>query len=649
MMNTLPQGPIEVPKGDILIPPVKRGYMEYSNKNQVNIIPKEDFQGLIQDTFQVVADNMMKCLGPLGSSTNILDGMLTSATKDGWAIFRKIIFHNRYKKMVYNLIQAPCHRLNNTVGDGTTTAIVLTNYIFQHYQARKGVINTTYRLPRTFINAWDEMVAKVVDKVRASATSLESIDSDTIYKLAYVTSNGNDAVSKDVAKVYAETNSPVIKIKPSPTNKSYIEAVVGFDFPANLLDTAYAKNEDLSVTEKGMAVLIFNHKIEADFCNKFIIPINEICKHLGKKLLVIAPFYDQLMANTTLKQYVNYEYQKDRQLNLILTQFPLGKLEPNQLIDLSVILKAHVIDQELAANLLQMFEASEKDQVEIVEKMMTVYQDGMDDAFMHYRTIGTAGEALLSVNNGSIFRVHNIEEDERYNEKLTEAKKTLEEVISNTDNERRPFAFKVAEAQQRVNQLEMKNYIYFVGADSGLQRGMLEDSIDDVIKCIRSAVKHGVVPGCQLTIVKAAKELIQEYKDDTSKDAKLRVAILSIIQDAVINLYQSVLHGPDGFGLIKTLENWEMFDYINQDSLQKVLGMANEKADQIIKESLSVNKVFDLETLEFNGNIITSAETDVEVLLAASELIKILISGNQCVFLDNDINESHNEEVEAYV
>ena len=36
------------------------------------------------------------------------------------------------------------------------------------------------------------------------------------------------------------------------------------------------------------------------------------------------------------------------------------------------------------------------------------------------------------------------------------------------------------------------------------------------------------------------------------------------------------------------------------------------------------------------------------VLRAVSELIKILIGGNQCVFLDADVNESHQEEVDVY-
>ena len=100
-------------------------FLEYSNKTQSNIIPKEEFESLVQETFGIIADNITKSLGPLGSSATILDGMMTEATKDGYSILMKYCFHNRYKKMIYNLIKAPCTRMNNTVGDGTTTATVL--------------------------------------------------------------------------------------------------------------------------------------------------------------------------------------------------------------------------------------------------------------------------------------------------------------------------------------------------------------------------------------------------------------------------------------------------------------------------------------------------------------------------------------------
>ena len=81
----------------------------------------------------------------------------------------------------------------------------------------------------------------------------------------------------------------------------------------------------------------------------------------------------------------------------------------------------------------------------------------------------------------------------------------------------------------------------------------------------------------------------------------------------------------------------------------KLAAAATELGYSIIGKSMTENKVFDLETMSFNPNIITSAETDCMVIKAAAELIKILISGNQCIYVDEEVNSTHQETREVYV
>ena len=272
--------------------------------------------------------------------------------------------------------------------------------------------------------------------------------------------------------------------------------------------------------------------------------------------------------------------------------------------------------------------------------------------------IGSAAEANLSCNTGSIFRVDDIKEDERYNDVLRRAYKDLEDIKAQTDYEKHSYASKIYKANARVLQLEMKNFIYYIGADSELQKQIIWDSVEDVIKCVRSAIKFGVVPGCQITIarscIEAMNEILPDYVNkkinevDISDYLKLKYTILGMIFDAVRTVYAQVLHGANGQGMIKLVDRWQ---YTNNtpEALSSLEAAAIKKSVSIITKSIEENKTFDLETLEYNENIVTSAETDTMVLSVASELIKILISGNQCIFLDSDVNNSHNEIVEAYV
>ena len=627
------------------------GFLDYSNQNHCNIIPQEEFEGLVQEVFGVISNNLSKSLGPLGSSATILDGMMTEATKDGHAILMKYRFHNRYKRMIYNLIQAPCIRMNNTVGDGTTTAIVLTNALFTQYNRNKASFNTLYRLPRQFTKTWDDIIESLRKRVLEVSTPINPSDYDSIYHIAYVTSNGNEEISKAIAETYKSAKSPAIKQKDSPTNKSYISPINGFDFPANLISDAFVRNQDLSVTEKDICVMIFDHKIETDMFNKVIIPINDVMRAMGHKLLILAPFYDTYMCETVVDQYLTYEMHHRGGMNLIMGQYAIGKLEPHQLVDLATVLRAKVITQELYEGLVNVITDGNIDS--IVEQITD------DESYSFYRVIGKASEAHLSCNTGSIFRVEDIESDEKYQDALNRARKDLEDIISKTDFEKHSYSSKIYEANARVLQLEMKNFIYYIGADSALQKQIIWDSVEDVIKCVRSAIKYGTVPGCQITIARACieemKEIIPDgiedpvdFMEKLTDDKRLRYGILNMIYDAVRSVYAQVLHGANGQGMIKLVDRWQ-YTANTEEALNALRNAAVTKGIEIIDESIKSNKTFDLESLTYNENIITSAETDSMVLSVASELIKILISGNQCIFLDSDINESHNETVEAYV
>lgn len=624
------------------------GFLDYSNATQSNIIPKEEFEALVQEVFDTISTNISKSLGPLGSSATILDGMMTEATKDGYSILKNYRFHNRYKRMIYNLIMTPCTKMNNSVGDGTTTAIALTAAMFKNYRAKKGTISSLYRLPREFNRAWDTIISSIVDEIEKRAVAITEDDYDKIHQLAYVTSNGNEDISEQITNIYRETMTPCIKQKDSPTNESYVVSVDGFEFPTNMISDAYVKNQDLSATEDNAAVMIFDHKIETDFFMSVIKKINDVMRSMGKKLVIVAPYYDAYMCDTVLDQYLNWEFKSYGSLNLILTQYDIGKLPENQLHDLAVVTKSKVITQDLAMALKGVIEERNCDRV--VEDVME------KNDYEFYRLIGSADSVLLSCNTGAIFKMNNIEEDSTYIETLRRAEKDLQDVIDSTSEERQSYSAKIFDASSRLMRLKMKNYIYYVGADSLLQKQIIWDSVEDVIKCVKSAIKYGTVPGCQITIASICIDMINELTKDAQRTEEgkvilnekdlLKYNILDIICTSVMDVYAKVLHGPDGDGIIKTIESW---DKVGEDELEKMVDVAIQKGNDIIRESIMKNQTYDIESLEFVDSIITSAQTDMMVLISASELVKILISGNQCIFLDSDVNESHQETKEVYV
>lgn len=611
------------------------GYLDYSNKTLTNIFPKESFEELVLEVFNIVAENICKSLGPLGSSATILQGMLEpEATKDGYSILSKYAFRNDYKRMIYHLIKAPCTKMNNIVGDGTTTAIDLTRSLFNRYNSRRNVLNSLYRLPRQFTKTWESVIEDLQERISSKASFVNPTDYDTIYKLAYVTSNGNDEVSRTIAKVYSEAEAPYIKQKDSPTNKSYIETVIGFNFPANLISDAYARNQDMTAEENDFAIMVFDFKLESDFFQSVIIPINEVFKAMSKKLLIVAPAYDALMCDTLVAQYTMKE-RRGGGINLILSQYSASRLADSQLLDLCTVMKCKIINEDIATQFSDVSMSADT----FVQDVLT------NPEFAMARIIGHAKYGLLSTTAGLLLRSDDdIVIDDVYKDALAAARNTLNTLISKTNAERSSYSDKIHRARERVLQLEMKNFIYYVGADSQLQKNILWDSITDVIKCVRSAVRCGIVPGCQLSIIKSCDELLEEVTNNSGEEKtgeeQLRTEILNIIKFACIDVYHHVLNGPDNMGMIKLLPRWQ---YTTEDGVDDLLKEAESKTLDIINTSIEKNSVFDMESLEYNDNIITSAETDKLVLMAASELIKILISGNQAIIVREDADTSHQE------
>lgn len=621
------------------------GYLDYSNETLTNIFPKENFEELVHEVFNVISTNICRSLGPLGSSATILEGSLApEATKDGYSILDKYHFRNDYKRMIYNLIKAPCTRMNNIVGDGTTTAIALTNALFDRYSDRKSALETMYRLPRQFTRVWDEVVDELQKRIMDHSTPIDPKDYDTIYNLAYVTSNGNDEVSNAIAEVYAEAEAPYIKQKDSPNNTSYIEMISGFNFPANLISEAYVKNEDMTAEERDIKVLVFDFKLETDFMRNVVIPINEVCKAQGHKLLIIAPLYDHKMCDTLLAPYAIAE-RRNKGINMICAQYSMSDLKEHQLEDLCVILRTKVLNNNIADKLIEELQNSTIDA--ILEKVES------DPMYELNRIIGSADYSMMSINADILFRVSDdITQDEVYQDTLKNAKNNLNVLMDKSNAEAASYSHKIHNARDRVLQLEMRNYIYYVGANSALQKNILWDAITDVIKCVRSAVRTGVVPGCQISIIKSCNEYLTEitnkYPENTEfrkieAADKLRIEVIVIIKLACMDVYSRVLNGPDNMGMVKLLPRWQ---YTPEEGLGELTEEAIQKTSDIITESIEKFQTFDLETLKFSPDIITSAETDQLVLLAASELVKILISGNQAIIVRADLDSSHEEKLE---
>ena len=108
----------------------KYDFTQWSHDNDINVIPEQDFRNLVLRSFKTLSDVMANTYGPYGSSMCISDSGETLTTKDGWRVFQHLQFSHQYKDLVYRAIYNICERVNTTVGDGTTSCILIADAIF---------------------------------------------------------------------------------------------------------------------------------------------------------------------------------------------------------------------------------------------------------------------------------------------------------------------------------------------------------------------------------------------------------------------------------------------------------------------------------------------------------------------------------------
>ena len=180
----------------------------------------------------------------------------------------------------------------------------------------------------------------------------------------------------------------------------------------------------------------------------------------------------------------------------------------------------------------------------------------------------------------------------------------------------------------------------------------MKDTFDDAIKAAESAYNNGVVLGCNITLISALNDIMENLPD--KEDQRLRAILLDILGRAFCKVYRTVLENaiPDidmnqfGDRSETELEAFEDalcaagYKHFSHKNIEKRLQersiqITNLRSigllESIIMLSILSDSVFNLSVGDFDRNVINSAETDKEILKATIDLLSLLITGNQLV------------------
>ena len=106
---------------------------QFNEEPCVNVITKERFEERVYKVFTLLWEKLAKSFGPGGSGTFISVYPAYYNTKDGFTIMKNIAFDKKLDQVISDMVMGVCNRMNFTVGDGTTTAVIATKSTYESY------------------------------------------------------------------------------------------------------------------------------------------------------------------------------------------------------------------------------------------------------------------------------------------------------------------------------------------------------------------------------------------------------------------------------------------------------------------------------------------------------------------------------------
>jgi chaperonin GroEL len=221
-------------------------------------------------------------LGPRGRNVIIEKSFGSpTVTKDGVSVSKEIDLEDPYENMGAQLVKEVASRTNDGAGDGTTTATVLAEAIFE-----EGLKNVTAGAsPVALKRGIDKAVASVVDALAKLSRPIKG--REDIAKVGTIASNGDTEVGEMIAEAMEKVGQDgVITVEEGKSLATEVEWVEGMQFDKGYLSPHFITNpKSMEAVFEDCLVLVHEKKISTI---KDMIPVLEDVARSGKPLVIIA-------------------------------------------------------------------------------------------------------------------------------------------------------------------------------------------------------------------------------------------------------------------------------------------------------------------------------------------------------------------------
>ena len=276
----------------------------FKHDPSINVISKEEFENRVEKVFHLLWKTLSKSFGPYGAPTLIYNFPYSHVTKDGYTIMKNLSMNaaeTLVDQAIANMASDICGRLNYSVGDGTTTAVIATDSIYKQYRNLRESFTREFALPRDIMKQYETIKEDVVAQLTKKVKTIRNIDRDelrsNIHDVVYVSSNGDEVMTNYIADLYGELGCPGITCELAADGVTKAKLINGYKYDLTINDKLYINSDDQTMKLDNADVIILSTKVSKGIYENILKPLNFCAQQCGRHLIVAAPYYDE----TTLR------------------------------------------------------------------------------------------------------------------------------------------------------------------------------------------------------------------------------------------------------------------------------------------------------------------------------------------------------------
>ena len=468
---------------------------------------EQDARDSVRIGVKKLAKTVRVTLGPRGRNVIIEKSFgAPTVTKDGVTVAKEIELEDKNENVGARMVREVASKTSDVAGDGTTTATVLAESIFD-----EGLKNVTAgSVPMSLKRGIDAAVAAIIGELKTMSKPVK--EKKEIAQVAAGAANNDPEIGKIIADAMEKVGKDgVVTVEEGKSLDTNVDLVEGMQFDRGYISPHFVTNfETMEAVLENPLVFIYEKKLSSV---KDLIPLLEKVAQASRPLLIIAEDIDGEALATLVVNKLRGT------LNVCAVKAPgFGDRRKAMLQDIAILTGGEAIFEDL----------------------------GIDLEKVALKQLGSAKKVTVDKDNTTI--VEGAGKTSDIKGRIAQLKREIETTTSDYDREKLEERLaKLSGGVARIN----------VGAATEIEMKEKKARVEDALHATRAAVEEGVVPGGGVALLRAVKAIDKVKAEGDEKIGvdivrrAIRFPLYWIAENAGENgevVLHKVEEGEGGFG-----------------------------------------------------------------------------------------------------